>query len=117
MIVEISGKERQLVFGVGFVRRLDELYRAEVEGIQFGVGLTIAQLHLTQRNPAALADLIRCAIPKVTSARAVDTYVDEYAEEYGELEPLFEELEQALGKSSVVKSRMKPAVLEETESD
>lgn len=106
MIIEINGKERELVFGVGFVRKLDQIYRAEIEGIEFGVGMAVAQLHLTQRNPAALSDIIRCALVKGSTPQTVDTFVDEYAEEHG-LEGLFKELEDAMGKSSVVKGSVR----------
>lgn len=107
MIINMNGKERELVFGIGFVRKLDNLYRAEIEGIEFGVGVAVAQLHLSQRNPAALADIIHSAIKRGSTTQAVDSFVEDYAEEHDGLETLFEDVQEALGKSSVVKSTMK----------
>lgn len=107
MMIDLNGKEKKLKFGVGFVRQLDEIYRAEVEGIEFGVGLGVANLHLTQRNPAALADIIRCAIPRGSTRVSIDNFVEEYADENDGLEELFVEVQEALGKSSVVKATLK----------
>lgn len=109
MIINMKGEEKTLKFGVGFVRKLDDLYKAQVEGIEFGVGLTVAHMHMAQRNPAALADVIRCAIPRGSTVVAVDQFVEQYAEENDGLEELFKGVEEALGKSSVVKSTMKKA--------
>lgn len=106
MIIEINGKERELKFGIGFVRKLDELYRAEVEGIEFGVGLAVAQLQLSQKNPAALSDVIHCAIVRGSTTNAIDSFVEDYAEENEGLDSLFEEVLDSMGKSYVVKSNL-----------
>lgn len=106
MIIEMNGKERKLVFGVGFVRKLDEIYRAQVEGIEFGFGVGIAHLQLEQRNPAVLADIIHCAIQRGSTSQAIDTFVEDYAEENDGLEDLFVEVMEALGKSSVIKATL-----------
>lgn len=107
MIIEMNGKERKLTFGIGFVRKLDEIYRAEVEGIEFGVGVSVANMYLGQRNVSELSKIILCAIPRGSTLNSVDSFVEECAETEDGLESLFEEVQYEMGKSSVVKVSMK----------
>lgn len=120
MEITIGGKERELRFGVGFVRKLDDVYRANVKGIEFGAGLVIANMQLAQMNPATLSDVIQAAVSgKKVTTRQVDVFVDDYAEEHGGLKSLFEEIEEEMGKSLVVKDTLKQTgeATEELEED
>ncbi len=109
MELTINGKVRQLRFGVGFVRKLDEIYQVSMSGIEFGAGLIMANMQLAQMNPAALSDVIICASSGKVTERQVDGFIDDYAEEHDGLKELFEEVEAELGKSLVVKDTMKQA--------
>ena len=50
----INGKERELKFGIGFIRKLDDVYKVDYNGIEFGMGLNMANIQLQQFNPTAL---------------------------------------------------------------
>lgn len=107
MILEINGQNAELKFGIGFIRKMDVKHEAKVgnSGIKFGAGLILANLGLTQYNPVILADIIMCATKGYT-ARDIDNAIEDYAEEHGDLEGLFEEVKEELGKSPVVKTAM-----------
>ena len=106
MEIEIKGKLRELKFGIGFIRKLDEVYTIDMNGIPFGMGLTMASAQLQQFNPATLSEVVRCASTGNPSLRDVDTALEEYAEEHDGLGELFDEVTEALGKSPLVKDTM-----------
>ena len=103
----INGKERELKFGIGFIRKLDDVYKAEVNGFSFGMGLNMAMVQLEQYNPSALSEVIRAAIKGNVALNAVDEAVEDYAEENDGLEELFEEVIENLGKSTTIKATLK----------
>lgn len=106
----INGKDKELKFGIGFIRNLDEVYKADVNGIQFGMGLNMAMIQLQQYNPSALSEVIKAAAKGSARLKDVDEAVEAYAEENDGLDSLFEEVIEEVGKSTVTKatlSRMK----------
>lgn len=103
----INGKERELRFGIGFIRKLDEAYTVEMNGIPFGMGLTMASAQLAQYNPTALSEVIRSAVKGNVSLRDVDGAIEDYAMEHGGLGELFEQVVEEVGKSPVAKDTMK----------
>lgn len=103
MNFEINGRNVELKFGTGFIRRLDEIYKADQHGLKFGVGLMIASVQLEQLNPATLVDIIMCAAKGKPSVREVENAIDNYAEENGGLKNLFDEVTDTMGKSYVLK--------------
>lgn len=109
MILNINGKDTELRFDVGFIRRLDEVYKMEnkAQGIQFGMGLMSANVYLKQYSPVGLSDIIRCAIKPQPSQNTIDTFIDDYAEKNGDLDQLFTDVSDALGKSNVCKATLK----------
>lgn len=107
MEIEIKGKLRELKFGIGFIRKLDEVYTIERDGVEFGFGLAMANIQLQQYNPSALSEVIRCASTGNPSLRDVDNAIEEYAEENDGLGGLFDEVITELGKSPLVKDTMK----------
>lgn len=102
----INGKERELKFGIGFIRKLDEIYTAEQDGLEFGIGLIGATMQLRMKNPTALSDIIQAATVGSITQRQVDIAVEEYADENDGLNDLFVELEEEMGKSTVVKDSL-----------
>lgn len=106
MEIEIKGKLRELRFGIGFIRKLDQVYIVEMNGIPFGMGLTMASAQLNQYNPSALSEVIRCASTGSPSLRSVDKAVEEYAVENDGLGDLFDEVKEEMGKSPIVKDTM-----------
>ena len=103
----INGKERQLKFGIGFIRKLDDVYKVDYNGIEFGMGLNMANIQLQQFNPTALSEVIQVAVRGVTSQKQVDEALEVYAEENDGLGDLFEQIIEEMGKSAIVKDSLK----------
>ena len=107
MELEINGKIRELKFGIGFIRKLDEIYKVDYNGIEFGMGLNMANVQLQQYNPSALSDVICAAVKGNVSQRQVDEAIEEYADENDGLGDLFESIIEEMGKSTIVKDSLK----------
>ena len=105
----INGKERELKFGIGFIRKLDDVYKVDYNGIEFGMGLNMANIQLQQFNPTALVEVIHAAVRGVTSQKQVDEAVEDYADENDGLGELFELIMEEMGKSAIVKDSLKRA--------
>ena len=105
----INGKERELKFGIGFIRKLDDVYKVDYNGIEFGMGLNMANVQLQQFNPTALSEVIRSAIKGNVSQRQVDEALEEYADENDGLGSLFELVMDEMGKSTSVKDSLNRA--------
>lgn len=58
MTLTIDGKEYTLHFGLDFIRKLDQIYRAGSNEYNFGMGINSAYIYLSQANPVILFDLI-----------------------------------------------------------
>lgn len=109
MKFEIAEKEYELHFGIKFVRQLDELYRVDYQGLEFGMGVNFAFLGLNQYNPATLGDVIRSAVSYEKSPpilKHIDESIESYADEHNGLGELFEIIIDEMGKSSVVKDTL-----------
>lgn len=111
MELKINGQVKELRFGAGFIRKLDEIYETEMDNLKFGTGLIMSNLQLAMMNPSVLSNVIRCAvnghlIRGVASEIEVDNFIDDYAEEHNGLGRLFEEVQDNVGKSSVVKDTL-----------
>lgn len=108
MIFKIKGQDVELKFGIGFLRRLDEKHQAEIKdsGVKFGAGLIMANLGISQYNPTILSDVIFCATRGYKQSD-VDNALDDYADENGDLEHLFDEIKDEMGKSPVLKRALK----------
>ena len=105
----INGKERELKFGIGFIRKLDDVYKVDYNGIEFGMGLNMANIQLQQFNPTALVEVIHAAVRGVTSQKQVDEALEVYAEENDGLGSLFDLVIEEMGKSAIVKDSLKRA--------
>lgn len=91
MIINISGKDYQLHFGIKFIRELDKVYTVEQDGVQFGAGMEIAYPKLINRSPVILAEVIRIATNTLPT-RPTQTEIDTYLEQADDLEPIFNEV-------------------------
>ena len=105
----INGKERELKFVMGFIRKLDDVYKVDYNGIEFGMGLNMANIQLQQFNPTALVEVIHAAVRGVTSQKQVDEALEVYAEENDGLGSLFDLVIEEMGKSAIVKDSLKRA--------
>ena len=105
MRFKIKGEEVRLKLGIKFIRLLDEIYRIDYQGLDFGMGVMYAQIGLNQKSVPTLSDVIRCGLGNDFTQDEVDEAVENFAEE-DSLSKLFEQVEQALGKSKVVQETM-----------
>lgn len=122
----IGGVERELKFGkVGFIRKLDEVYKAEYNGIKFGMGLNLAATYLKQNSIPALVEVITAAAEGKPKRSEVDEAIEKFAEdafkenpETDAVEKLFDEVQEELGKHPLTKATMKKfnKVAKETEA-
>lgn len=107
MFIKINDREYQLLFNIGFIRRLDGIHRASLKDdnleMSFGIGLISAKAELSMGNPAMLSDVMWCATTGI-SQDSVDKYIEDYAEANGDLSKLFKQVESEMGKSPVVKA-------------
>lgn len=108
MEIRIGKMVHQLEFEkIRFIRGLDKIYKAESDGIEFGMGVILADIYLKQGSVPALVNVIRCAINAPVSLDAIDSVVEKIAEENDGLDQLFEEVREEMGKSPIVKSTLK----------
>lgn len=102
-----NGKVVEFNFNkVRFIRKLDSYYNAERNGMKFGFGLMLADMHLRQFSVPALAQVLYSACVTKLTMDDVDEIIENEAEETGTLQPLFEEVFEELGKSPIAKATM-----------
>lgn len=102
----IKNKDYKLNFGTKFVADLDKTHEMEREGIEFGMGMVIAQSKLELGSFETLADIIRCAI---TDRKFTNDDIYAALDEYNDLSKIFDEIEEELKNSQavqVVEARM-----------
>lgn len=107
MIIKFKGEEKEFRFDkVGFVRRLDAIYKAEKEGVEFGFGLVFADMHLEQFSLPQLSQILRCAsTDRKLSVTDIDELIEELADEdIDDVEKLFNEVQEEMGKSGVIQA-------------
>jgi len=110
MEFKIGKKNYHLKFGVKCVRELDKIYKIDHEGLEFGMGVNLAFVQLRTKSISGLSNVIKAAISHVESAPnidKVDAAVEAYAEENDGLNELFDELQEEMGKSPVMKGTLK----------
>lgn len=105
MNISINGKDVDLKFGIGFVRDMDKRKEQEVEGMKFGVGLTIALELIDNSNSMdALLEVVQSAI-KHDGEYTIEEIIAALEELSEEEQAVFlESLEQKLKTSPVVQA-------------
>ena len=105
MKLKINGEDTKLKFGLRFCREMDEIYKVDYEGLEFGMGVNMALMNLRQKNPVALSNVVKGATAhKEFTQDEVDEAIEIYGEDNGDLGKLFEQVIDELGKSSTVKA-------------
>lgn len=104
MDFKVGDKDLKLNFGVRFTADLDESEQYESDGIEFGMGLMMAQEKLSMGKYDALANIIKHALHRenVTTDEVFDA-IDQYGEE-NDLEVLFTKIEDELKNSNAVRT-------------
>lgn len=119
MKLKIGGKEQELKFDVGFIRRLDEIY-FEVGSfggleVKFGTGLANLRFHMFLRSAPMLAETIHCAV-EGSNMSDVEKAIEDYGKEHGEIVTLFDAVMEAVKNSPTVALTDNPTTTEETET-
>ncbi|HFI0463822.1 TPA: tail assembly chaperone [Streptococcus suis] len=117
MEFKVNGNLHTLKFGIGFLFKLDEVYKAEHEGMKLGAGIQLAYPSLLMMSVPALARIIHCALPNGVSLGQVNEAIEEYADDHDGLEGLFDAVVEGLAKSNVIKdtiNKLMPTNKEET---
>ena len=106
MDFKINGVDKKLIFGVRFVADLDESEKISEQGIEFGMGLLMAQEKLKMGNYPALIKVLKFALAKenVTEDEVADA-IDEYSVD-NDLEVLFSKIEEELKNSNAVRTAL-----------
>lgn len=106
MEFNINGKKYTLKFGMKFAREMDKVFKVDQHGLEFGMGISMAFMNLSQSNPTVLTDIILAATAHEKNALSVsdvDEALETYAEENDGFGKLFDDIQTALGKSPVAK--------------
>lgn len=103
MNIKIGEKTHEIIFGVGFVRRLDEkYYLTNGTGLKFGFGLSHKIPELLSHNVVALSEILyegTCTEKERPTQEEVDRYIDQC----DNVEGLFDEVVEELKKSNATK--------------
>lgn len=97
MIITLNGQEREVKFTLNMINELDKKYVMDAGGAKFAMGLNLAFTYLSQKNPVAIANVLKACFPK-TPEQHIEQYVEDYAVEHETLEPLFAEIIEEMGK-------------------
>lgn len=100
MELKINGKDKELKFGMKFLRSLDKLHSMNQYGIEFGVGLQTVLPNFLSGNPVALSEIISAATNSTQDE--ADKAIEDYAEE-NDLDKLFDEVLENLKTASLTK--------------
>ena len=104
MHLEVQGVNQELKFNIGFIVRLDEIYKIEQSGIEFSAGLQSAYPQLLMLSVSALLNVVKCALPKAVPDKEIKVAIENYAEENDGLEGLFDGVIAGLKESKITKA-------------
>lgn len=109
MKININDKEYQLEFGLKFIRQMDEAYKVEMNGIEFGMGIESAVSYLAMENPTVLYEIIKAGtshLKSKPSSSDIETFLVEHAEK-GTLEKLFKDVREAMENAPFLRAKIK----------
>lgn len=109
MILTIGGREYTLRFGLGFLREMNKLHSAELEGMKTGYGaMTLFNAGQALNDPMAFVDIIKAGTvnePQKPSNAAIETYLEELIES-NKYDQTIQEIVDELKKSPLLKKAM-----------
>lgn len=103
MKINIKGKDRELRFGIRFIRNLDNIYKATVRGLEFSAGVDYAFAYLGSANPVGVCNILECALYEERGIATKD--IEEFVENCTDYEGLVNELIEELKKQPMLKAR------------
>ena len=102
MQIEIKGKKYNCIFGVKFIRELDNQHGVVRNDVNLGMGLTTLLPQLVSGNIVVLSDVLYTATITEKSRPSKDE-VDEFVETVDDIEALFDETLKNLEESNAGK--------------
>lgn len=110
MQLKIKDKTYNFNFGVRFVAALDKTYGGDVNGVNFGMGLTALIPQLAQLDTAALAKVLHTA-GYVNSPRPTMNQIYDYIDDpKTDIDKVFEMVQNELESSNATKGNVKMLV-------
>jgi len=111
MILNIGNREYELRYGIKFIETLDRLYKQDLEGIEFGLGIEMAVPYLNMQRPTALMNVIKAGTAHLNSQPSnsdIETFLEELAtNDIDKYEELYKEAIESMEQSPFLKSHVK----------
>ncbi|WP_040985538.1 tail assembly chaperone [Oceanobacillus jeddahense] len=108
MEIQIGEKKYELVFGMKFIRKLDEMHTFKQYGQEFGAGVETAMTYIGLMNPTILVDIIKAATSHLNqkpSNNDIENYIEAQASE-GKMNDLFKNITEAMEESVFLKEKL-----------
>ncbi|WP_407391586.1 tail assembly chaperone [Carnobacterium jeotgali] len=107
MILEIAGKDVQIVTGVRFIRELDKRFKLEVENglMKLGFGLNQVAMDIDMENPNILVDLIECGVAGNKGFKPNTQQIEAFIDEQEDYTELFELFDKEMAESNATKKK------------
>lgn len=106
MTITINETDYEVIFGMAFVRALDEKYYvATNNGAKFGAGLETTLPFLLSGDMVTLSDYLYLGTG-TEKKRPTQKEIDGYIDQVEDIDALFEEVIQALKKQNATKKKM-----------
>lgn len=109
MKVTIGDKEYELQFGILFNNVLDNIYKQNIEGMEFGMGVEMAYSYLSNENPSGVFNVIKAAtahLKQKPSNEDLEAYIGERATADRGLDKFCKELINEMKDSPFLKSKI-----------
>lgn len=102
MELTINGKKYNFKFGIKFVRILNDIAGATMQGMKFGMALSTTLPGLQSDDPSALSDVLFAA-NATEKPRLTRNEIDEYLESDADLEAVFNQTIKEITESNATK--------------
>ena len=103
--IKINKEQYDLHFGIDFIREMDKRHQVDANGFPLGVGVQAAVIHLVQRNPVILEDIILSATHTLKSIPS-KAEIEAWLEEQENLEAVFEDFLTSLKNAPILKNQV-----------
>ena len=109
MILSIDGRDFNLIFGLAFLREINKLHSAELEGMKTGYGaMTLISAGVAINDPLAFVDIIKAGTitaPQKPSDADIEVYLADLIDK-GKYKETIDSIIDELKTSSLLKLAM-----------
>lgn len=107
MKLVICGTTYELKFGISFINAIDNMYKQNVHGVEFGLGIELLNTQLEMGRPTALFNAIKAGTSHLDSKPSnhdVESYLEGLALSDGDdYENLFDGLKESMEQAPFLK--------------